>query len=72
MVLKIAMRTRRANAARMRRYRELCERIARTNETGLPDDTVKSILSADRGPWTSYASVEEMFEVLGIDPSGLL
>lgn len=69
--MKIIRRVKSANEDRIRRYRELCERVARTNDTGLSNDTVRSILNADRGQWTSYASVEEMFAELGIDPSGL-
>jgi hypothetical protein len=67
--MKVEKRTKRASAERMQRYRELCERIARTNDTGLSDNTVRSILNADRGRWTSYASAEEMFASLGIEMS---
>ncbi|MFL9908282.1 hypothetical protein PQR75_01845 [Paraburkholderia fungorum] len=51
----------------MRRYHELLARIAATNDTGLSDETVLAILNADRGPWTEYASVEEMFASMGIE-----
>lgn len=65
--MKIARRVKRTNADRMRRYRELLDRIATTNNTGLSDETVLAILNADRGSWTEYESVEEMFASLGIE-----
>jgi hypothetical protein len=65
--MKVEKRTKRASDGRMRRYNELLGRIAATNDTGLSDETVLAILNADRGPWTSYASVEEMFASLGIE-----
>lgn len=64
--MAIVKRIKRANEARLRRYHELLGRIERTNDTRLSDETVLAILNADRGPWTSYASVEEMFTSLGI------
>ncbi|QNB10300.1 hypothetical protein G5S35_01125 [Paraburkholderia tropica] len=58
-----------ASAERRRRYRDVLDRIARNNVTGHSDETVLAILNADRGPWTSYASVDEMFATMGIATS---
>jgi hypothetical protein len=65
--MNVRKRIKRANEVRKHRFRRLLERIAATNDTGLSDDTVLAILNADRGPWTEYASVEEMFASLGIE-----
>lgn len=65
--MNVVKRIKRANEARTRRFQRLLDRIAATNDTGLSDETVLAILDADRGPWTSYASVEEMFASLGIN-----
>ncbi|CAB3804286.1 hypothetical protein LMG28614_05999 [Paraburkholderia ultramafica] len=65
--MKVETRIKRASAERIRRYLELLDRIAATNDTGLSDETVLAILNADRGQWTEYASVEELFASLGIE-----
>ncbi|MBB3256228.1 hypothetical protein F4827_001054 [Paraburkholderia bannensis] len=65
--MKIKKRTKRVSAERMRRYRELLDRIAATNNTGLSDETVLAILNADRGLWSEPMTVEELFSSLGIE-----
>lgn len=65
--MKIEKRVKRANADRQRRYRELLDRIARTNDTGLSDETVLAILDADRGRWSEPMTAEELLASMGIE-----
>lgn len=63
--MNIAKCIKRANEARRRRFQRLLDRIAATNDTGLSDETVLAILNARHGPWTTYATIEEV--VAGLD-----
>jgi hypothetical protein len=65
--MKVGKRTKRASTERMRSYRKLCERIAKTNDTGLSDETVLAILNADRGPWSEPMTVEELLASMGLE-----
>jgi hypothetical protein len=60
-------RVKRTNRGRNLRYRELLDRIARTNDTGLSDETVLAILNADRGAWSEAMTVEELFASMGLE-----
>jgi hypothetical protein len=60
--VKVEKRIKHATECRIRRYRELLDRIARTNDTGLDDELVAKILEAESGPWTTFRSVDEMME----------
>jgi len=65
--VKIEKRVKRANEDRQRRYRELLDRIARTNDTGLSDETVLAILNADRGSWSEAMTAEELLASMGLE-----
>lgn len=65
--MKIGKRVKRASADRNRRYRELLDGIAKTNDTGLSDETVLAILNADRGPWSEPMTAEELLASMGIE-----
>lgn len=65
--MKIAKCLKRSNEARNRRYHQLVERVARTNDTRFLDGIVLAVLKADRGQWSKAMTVEELFAVLGID-----
>ena len=65
--MKARNRIKRANDARIRRTRVLLAKIATRNDTGLDDGVVLAILRANNGPWTEYASVEEMLASLDIE-----
>lgn len=47
--MHVVKRIRRANEKRKRRFQNLLEQIAVTNDMGLSDENVLAILSADHG-----------------------
>lgn len=65
--MKIETRVKHANEDRRRRYRALVERIARTNDTGMSDETVLAILNAGRGAWSDAMTAEELLASMGIE-----
>lgn len=65
--MKIEKRVKRTNEDRRRRYRVLLDRIARTNDTGLSDETVLAILNADRGQWSEPMTAEELLASMGLE-----
>ncbi|MFW2408037.1 hypothetical protein ACN4GS_09930 [Burkholderia pseudomallei] len=65
--MNIEKRLKRAYEVRKCRFRRLRERIAATNTTELPDETVIEILNARSGPWSKPMTVEELFASLGTE-----
>lgn len=55
-----------ANEARNRRFKQLVDRIARTNDTGFSDGVVLAVLKAKSGPWSEAMTVEELLASMGI------
>lgn len=49
----------------------LLKELKMRNDTGIDDETVMRILEANKSSWTSYDSVEDMFDKLGINKAGL-
>lgn len=65
--MNVRKRIKRANDARVQHNHVLLARISKTNDTGLDDGVVLSILRAKKGPWTEYTSVEEMLAFIGAE-----
>ncbi|MBN3804961.1 hypothetical protein GXB81_18165 [Paraburkholderia sp. Ac-20336] len=64
--MKITKRIKLANDVRVRRYRLLLNRVARTNNSGYPDDVVLAILNAKRGQWSEPMTAEELLADMGL------
>ena len=64
--MKVTKHVKCANEARKRRYRQLVERIARTNDTGFSGDVVLAILRARSGPWSEPMTAEELLSSMGL------
>ncbi len=65
--MKVTKHVKYTNEARQRRYRQLVERIARTNDTGFSDDVVLAVLNAKSGPWSEPMTAEELLASMGLD-----
>ncbi|KGW92098.1 hypothetical protein Y048_4547 [Burkholderia pseudomallei MSHR456] len=65
-IVKVTKRVKRVNGVRRWRYRQLVERIARTNDTGFPDDVVLAVLKAKSGPWSGPMAAEELLASMGL------
>lgn len=51
---------------RRRRYRQLIDRIVRTNDTGFSDEVVLAVLNAKRGPWSKAMTGDELMASHGM------
>jgi hypothetical protein len=65
--VKVEARIKWATDRRRARYRALLESISSTNDTGLSDNTVATILAAKRGPWSKALTLDDLLRSLGIE-----
>lgn len=65
--MNVAKHVKHVNEARNLRYRQLVEKIAKTNDTGFSDDVVLAVLKAKSGPWSEPMTAEEVLAGLRID-----
>lgn len=66
-IVKVTKHLKCANEARKRRYRQLVDGIARTNDTGYSDDVVLAVLKAKSGPWSKAMTADELLASLGLE-----
>lgn len=67
--VKVTKHVKRTSEARNRRYRQLVERIAITNNTGYSDDIVLAVLKAKNGPWSEPMTADELLASMEYSPT---